>query len=257
MGDAAPTALLEATAELIEVGPDVGERFEVGLRALLRLLDADRADAGLLAPTSAAYRPVRIEAVADVPAEQFSVPAGDALIRQVMTLDDVAVVVDVDTEVASGPVRELLVGNDTQSVVVRRLEHHDDGFGLVCIDWVGRHAPDLDDRIELVDLFVERIWSPLLRRSLMEPPRPERPDPLAALTVAEREVVRLAALGLSYREIADRRGTSVNTVGHQLRSARRRLGARNTSELARLVGVGEPPADRWRDPAMDPDDGGP
>lgn len=253
---ATPAALLDATAELIAAGTDVGDQIEAGLRAILHLIDADRADAGLVGRASSAYRPLKIEVAAPVPATTFEVPVSDPLVQRVMRVDGTAFVADVGADLASGPVRDLLVGSDTRSVVVRRLDHHDDGYGLVCIDWVGRSADVPSDAVELVDHFVSRIWSPLLCRSVAEGSPRSTPDPLAPLSAAERAVVDLAAAGYSYREIADRRHTSVNTVGQQLRAARRKVGARNTAELCRLAGLGPrrgstaPRPAPWQDPAM-------
>lgn len=55
------------------------------------------------------------------------------------------------------------------------------------------------------------------------------------MTPAELEVVRLAADGLSYSEIADALNKSIRTVDNQLRSAREKLGARNQVDLVRLA----------------------
>jgi DNA-binding CsgD family transcriptional regulator len=54
-----------------------------------------------------------------------------------------------------------------------------------------------------------------------------------SLTAAERAVVRLATLGMSYKEIAAELHKSPNTVDNQLRKIRERLGVRNQIELVR------------------------
>jgi DNA-binding CsgD family transcriptional regulator len=53
----------------------------------------------------------------------------------------------------------------------------------------------------------------------------------AALTAAEREVVRLALDGLSNAQVARARGTSVSTVANQLASIFRKLGVGSRYEL--------------------------
>lgn len=230
-----PAALLEATAELIAAGPGLTDQLDAGLRGLLRLLGADRADSGLVATSSPAYRPMRIAAGEDVPIVPFEVPTADPVVSAVLATGRPAMLADVRNDLATGPVRDLLVGTGTRTIVVRRLEHNSDGCGLVCIDWVDRCADLPAEALEMVDYFVTRIWSPLLLRAVVDP-EPLRPDPLAALTTAERAIVELASAGLSYREIAARRRTSINTVGQQLRSARAKVGARNTAELCALIG---------------------
>jgi DNA-binding CsgD family transcriptional regulator len=61
------------------------------------------------------------------------------------------------------------------------------------------------------------------------------PSLLAQLTPAERRVAELVAAGLSYKEIARRLDRSVSTIDHQLRSVRRKLGARSNSRLVRML----------------------
>jgi DNA-binding CsgD family transcriptional regulator len=81
-----------------------------------------------------------------------------------------------------------------------------------------------------------------VRNSTKVGPYPDRLSPIMAesrsesgrsLTAAERAVVRLAALGMSYKEIAAELHKSPNTVDNQLRKIRERLGVRNQIELVR------------------------
>lgn len=60
-------------------------------------------------------------------------------------------------------------------------------------------------------------------------------DSLAALTLAERQVVLLAASGLSDREIAAQRGCASDTVSNLLRQAFRKLGVQSRAGLARTL----------------------
>ncbi len=61
------------------------------------------------------------------------------------------------------------------------------------------------------------------------PPATVREGP--PLTFAEREVISVLLEGLSYAQIARRRGTSVDTVAKQAGSAFRKLGVSSRSEL--------------------------
>lgn len=64
-----------------------------------------------------------------------------------------------------------------------------------------------------------------------------QPDaPLAALSAREREVLELAASGMSNKEIAKRLTISVNTVKFHLRTIYSRLGVRNRVEAMRALG---------------------
>ena len=75
-------------------------------------------------------------------------------------------------------------------------------------------------------------------RSLRQPVR-SRPTPTAArplpLTAREREIVTLAADGLTNREIADRLVVSVRTVEGHLYRAGAKLGITDRTQLASVL----------------------
>ncbi len=171
----------------------------------------------------------------DVDTDGFRVPVNDPVVYGVLAGEAPVFVADTAEQIPVGPVRTLLTANKTTSMIVRRIDDEADAFGIVCLDWVDRHAPDVDvDLLELIDHFVTRIWAPILRLHESEQYHRENSQ-LETLTAAEHEVVALAAQGLTYGEIARERGTSVNTVSQQLRAARLKVGARNTAELISLA----------------------
>lgn len=55
------------------------------------------------------------------------------------------------------------------------------------------------------------------------------------LTPAEREVARFAALGLSNKEIARRRGRAVRTVANQVAAILEKLGLSSRAQLGSVV----------------------
>lgn len=233
-----PQALLELTASVLEASAASRSPLEAGLRGLLELVQADRADGGYVSPSTPWYQPTSLVAGAGVQTHGFRVPLDDPVVHSVLTLDAAVFVADTAEQIPAGPVRTLLAGNRTRSMVVRRIDDETDTFGIVCIDWVDRHLEDMDgDVLELIDYFVTRIWSPILRLHEIAHQNQET-SPLETLTAAEHEVVMLAAQGLTYGDIARERGTSVNTVSQQLRAARLKAGARNTAELTSMAITG-------------------
>jgi len=76
---------------------------------------------------------------------------------------------------------------------------------------------------------------------LSVPLEPDLPD---SLSKSEREVVLLALQGASNAEIAEQRGSALQTVANQLRSAFQKMGVNSRGELASVV----------YGPQKDPDD---
>lgn len=88
----------------------------------------------------------------------------------------------------------------------------------------------------------EELW-PLQSRvrrlldRIGEPARPMRGEALAALTAAERRVARLAADGLTNRQIADRLVVTVKAVEWHLSHVYRKLGIRSRNGLPTSLGL--------------------
>jgi DNA-binding CsgD family transcriptional regulator len=89
----------------------------------------------------------------------------------------------------------------------------------------------------------ENLW-PLLGRvrrllsRMGEDPRPVLGETLASLTAAEQRVARLAATGLTNREIADRLVVTVKAVEWHLSHVYRKLGIHSRGALAASLGPG-------------------
>ncbi|MFI0367439.1 ATP-binding protein [Actinomadura sp. 1N219] len=115
-------------------------------------------------------------------------------------------------------------------------------------EWLRRRRRRTEARTELtsaVDAFdrlgAER-WAERARAELealgdRPAARAGDADPLKRLTPQELQVVRLAAAGLSNREIAAQLYLSPRTVGHHLYKAYPKIGVTRRMELARLVSV--------------------
>jgi len=91
-------------------------------------------------------------------------------------------------------------------------------FGLIFLDDTVVHHAWSATEITYFDQFITQFFSPIVGARV----RSEKPAARAQPSNAEIRVVRLAACGLSYKEVARRLGKSPNTVDNQLRSARLR-----------------------------------
>jgi DNA-binding CsgD family transcriptional regulator len=124
--------------------------------------------------------------------------------------------------------RLMLECYNIRAKMVRRLEVADHRFGTVCIEQMDEYRQWSVADLAYLDQFVLDFLSPIIAQALAG--TAESRD---ALTAAELAVVRLAAVGLSYKEIAGELGKSPHTVDNQLRQIRKRLGVRNQVELVR------------------------
>jgi DNA-binding CsgD family transcriptional regulator len=93
--------------------------------------------------------------------------------------------------------------------------------------------------LEVFDLLGARPWADRARTELGATgagvPEPSAAGPLAGLTPQELQIVRLAAQGLTNRDIAAQLFLSPRTVGHHLYKAYPKLGVAGRQELAGLV----------------------
>ncbi|GLY14957.1 LuxR family transcriptional regulator [Kineosporia sp. NBRC 101677] len=110
-------------------------------------------------------------------------------------------------------------------------------------EWLRRARRRADARLELggaAEIFERLGAQPLRVRALREldladgPAARRAPDSAAGLTAQELRVARLAADGLTNREIAAQLPISPRTVGHHLASVYPKLGITSRGELARI-----------------------
>jgi DNA-binding CsgD family transcriptional regulator len=199
-------------------------------------LDADRVDAGFCAPTLPVYRP-HAEArrtTRDVPSMLgASINAFDRGVRCVWSADTAVIFRDVEQDPRLGAgLRESLLASGMRNTIAAALVHQGTPLGLVCADWMEHRVDDSDGRCEHFHEVARVVLSPILATSRR---LGTEPSLLARLTPAERRVAELVAAGLSYKEIAHRLDRSVSTIDHQLRSVRRKLGARSNNRLVRML----------------------
>lgn len=224
--DVAPPSMLDCAAHMLLNFDNPSTMYRVALRFLMERFEATRVDFGFGSPDSAVYVPSAVETVAGLAVPRFedTLPGNIWPVQQVWH--------------AAGPVYQSLAtcpGIDkywapigTKAKIARRLETDGHLFGLICVDDTDAQRRWEARDLNYFDQFVTEFLSPIIRAQV----RSEKPAIVAALSNAEISVVRLAATGLSYKEVARRLGKSPNTVDNQLRSARAKLNVRNQVELA-------------------------
>lgn len=231
----APAELWEPTLAVLAAASKQGDVLGTGLEQICELVDADRADAGFVRSPTDTYQPSVLVARGATRTATFAIPAADPIVNAVLATDHTVGVFDTATDMPDGPCRSAMLNVGTRTVVVRRLEMDGTVFGLVCIDWTNEPRQVDHQAVELIDIFVASVLTPVLALTDQTGPCPPRRS--GALSGAEMDAVRLAARGLSYADIARQLGKSISTIDHQLLRARRRLGAKNTAQLSQMLAL--------------------
>jgi DNA-binding CsgD family transcriptional regulator len=227
----APAAMLDCAAHMLLYADDLARVEHIGMRHLLDRFDATRIDLGFGTPHSTTYMASAFERRegCDVPnPEGIALPNRDRGIQIVWEVGR-PVYIDIEREPALARMRHTIRETfRTKAKIARRLEYGGNLFGIICVDDT-EEARRWEERDHAyLDRFVVSFLAPILYES-----RAMQTVSSGPLTDAERAVVRLATLGLTYKEIARRLGKSPNTVDNQLRRIRAKLGVHNQVELVR------------------------
>ncbi|WP_233868375.1 helix-turn-helix domain-containing protein [Paraburkholderia adhaesiva] len=232
--------LRDLAAHLLLYLDEPAELLTVVLDWLTDRLNADRADAGLIAFGSHGYQPMKEcirPAFASMPSVigmnfDLSDPTLELSIasRIPVVIDDVAT----DLRV-SAPVRLQLGNAGVQRKLTMALRPLGRSVGLVCLDR-GIGAPAWSPTaVETFETVVEQILNPILRPitegSETQHPSTNPAPQAVALTSAEKRVAQLVLSGCSYKEIANRLGRAPSTIDHQLRGLREKLAVNSTPKL--------------------------
>ncbi|MEM9037059.1 MAG: helix-turn-helix transcriptional regulator [Actinomycetota bacterium] len=209
------------------------EVLDLALDHLVAERGCARGDAGFAAARDEVYRPTVVVGEHDGAASvaETPLPNHHPVLQSTWRAPGAVGFDEVQRARSLGELRGLFGDLGSTAMLATSIDVEGLGVGLLCIDEVERARVWTPDDREHVDQFVARWLAPVLGASLVAWARRRR------LTRAERQAVELLAVGLSYAEIADELGRSVRTVDNQLRSARRRLDARNAIELVRRAGL--------------------
>jgi DNA-binding CsgD family transcriptional regulator len=233
----APPDMLDCAAHMLLYLDEPDAVHEIGLTHLLRTFDATRTDLGYATPESREYVPSAIQVVPNSNAlvklsEGFSLPNLDPGIQIVWNANH-PVFIDVERDPIVAQIRPVMREElRVRTKLARRLDVDGQAFGIVCIDQTEESRIWSERDHQYLERFVTKFLAPILHHSLMQRPVVVQATQLNP-TEAELEVLQLAAMGLSYKEIANRLGKSPRTVDNQLRSLREKLGVHNQVELIR------------------------
>jgi DNA-binding CsgD family transcriptional regulator len=226
---------------------DANGCLELAVQWMRDAFDADRVDAGFGAPCDVIYRPQAeaLRSTRSVPSMVGApIDAADGGVQRVWASRRVVVYRDIAQERRMGErLRASLLGMGSRSIIATALRDRGPPVGLTCAEWMDCSVDAADSRCVRLQELSDHVLGPIISaaRSLRDDavvdagPGGDRSIVLRDLTPAERRVAELAATGMSYKEIARRLNRSFSTIDHQLRSVRRKLGARSAGRLVRIL----------------------
>ena len=228
-----PQDTLNCVAHLILAIEDPDEMMSIALEFVVKKLEACRADIGFLKPQDPLYKPASIyynvssepsNYTGTVFSNQHNVFQKTWRQRLPVTCDNVGLNPLLEDS------RKKFESIDSKSILFQRLVWDKKLIGLACIDFTHDYHLWSPSEINFMASFCENFLGPLLGISLYWN-NPERYQLIKRPTEAEMMAIKLAAKGLSYKQIANELGKSVRTIENQLRNARGTLNAANQAEL--------------------------
>lgn len=205
----------------------------IGLQFIVTELSVCRADAGFATPTHEKYTPI-----AEYCNPNSSPPSitGMVIPNQHQAMQNVwgsnvpVKYENVKTNEVLGELRQPLLKLGCRSMLMQKLMWGRDPIGILCADYtIHEHEWSMLE-IKFLESFCAMYLGPLAAISNYWF-NPKLHSMFSKPTSSELKAIRLAANGLSYKQIASKLSKSVRTIENQFRNARKRLGARNQIEL--------------------------
>lgn len=240
----------ELAAQLLLQLDDPAACWQFSTEWIRDTFDVERVDGGYGSPNALTYEPANAEARSrnvEVPSLRgVHIDNHDPAVIRLWASSRPMVFADISQEkLFRSDLRQNLLAVGTYSKIAVALRHQDHRFGLLCIDHVERHCDWSAEQYERFDNLSREVLGPILlacaRLGNLAAEHDQTADDrpillrMQCLTPAEIRVARLAATGMSYKEIARSLNRSFSTVDHQLRSIRQKLEVRSNSRLIKAL----------------------
>ncbi|MEM8845273.1 MAG: LuxR C-terminal-related transcriptional regulator [Pseudomonadota bacterium] len=228
-----PFGMLNAAAQMILYIDSPREVVRIGLQYLVSELSVCRADAGFATPSHLHYTPIAefCNSKTDPPSiTGLIIPNQHNAMQTIWNSDKPIKYEKVKTNEALGDLRQPLLDAGCRSMLLQKLTWEDEPIGIVCIDYTVSEHEWSNLEIDFMENFCANYLGPLAAISNYWF-NPKMHSMFSKPTESELAAIRLAANGLSYKQIATKLSKSIRTVENQFRNARKRLGAKNQIEL--------------------------
>lgn len=224
-----------------------GDRvWDIARSWLRKRIEVDMADGGFVSEhDSHFYCTAAIDNPAGASAPRALVYNGETAMQRMWQSDVPLFIASVAEEQGFTPgLRRAFEEMGARSKLMSRLHDGHAAFGLVSLGQGVGGAGWRNWQLDVFETVVKEVLAPVLATvhrlaAVRAPALAGLTERLSLLTRAEARVARLAAAGLSYKEIARQLDRSPHTVDHQLRQVRQKLGIATHSRLVRYLVSGE------------------
>ena len=233
--DSTSADILDCVARMIISIENPKDTVRIALEFMGRTLDVCRADAGFATPTDIIYTPLSEfnNQKSNAPTlENFAISNQHPSMQKVWQDNQPVKYEDIENNLELDGVREPLVQIQCKSMLMQRLVWDSEPIGISCVDHSTYNHVWSESEVNFMHNFCTRFFAPLAGISNYWH-NPSLHQMFKKPSKSELEAIKLAAMGMSYKQIADKLGKSVRTIDNQLRDARKRLNVSNQVELIR------------------------
>ena len=231
--DSCEFGMLNCAAQMILMIDNPKEVVRIGLQYLVTELSVCRADAGFATPSHLHYTPIAEFCNPDTSPPSITglvMPNQHKVMQKVWKSSTPVRYEHVEKNPALSDFRQALLDSGCKSMLMQKLVWENEPIGISCIDFTVHEHEWSTLEIRFMKSFCTMFLGPLAGISNYWF-NPKLHSMFTKPTDSELQAIRLAANGLSYKQIADKLNKSTRTIENQFRNARKRLGVRNQIEL--------------------------
>lgn len=225
--------MLNCAAQMILMIDNPKEVMRIGLQYLVTELSVCRADAGFATPEHPEYTPITEFCNPETKPPSITglvIPNQHPAMQNIWQSSQPVRYEQVASNVELKELRQALLDARCQSMLMQKLVWNNEAIGIACIDFTVHEHVWSAFECKMMEDFCRKFLGPLAGISNYWF-TPKLHSMFSKPTESELQAIRLAADGLSYKQIASQLNKSTRTIENQFRNARKRLGARNQIEL--------------------------
>lgn len=227
--------MLNCAAHMIILIDNPKDVVHTGLEFLVTELSVCRADAGFATPQHEHYTPItefRNSSSNPPSITGLQLPNLHTAMQHVWQSPQPVAINDVAKDENLAELKNIFLAAQCKSMLLQNLHWNNEPIGIVCIDYTNNVHKWTESEMTFMHTFCSLFLGPLAGIS-NHWFNPKLHSMFSKPTESELIAIRLAAKGLSYKEIAHQLNKSTRTIENQFRNARNRLNAKNQIELVK------------------------